>query len=171
MATATQEATGTGIRTNADIEKGTINVVADIAATPEAVFRALTDPTQLVQWWGAEGVYQTERWEVDLRPGGKWVSHIKAPEGVEMSAPGKPEQLVRGEYITIDPPKTLEYTWSPSWDGFKVTTVRFDIEPTATGSRLTIAHSGFAGRPEMTKSHGEGWVRVLGWFNNWIAKQ
>jgi uncharacterized protein YndB with AHSA1/START domain len=171
MTAPTQEFSGTGVRATADTEKGTINVVADIAATPEAVFRALTDPKQLAQWWGAPGVYHTERWEVDLRPGGKWVSHIKAKEGDEMGPRDEPEQLVRGEYITVDPPRVLEYTWSPSWDGFAVTTVRCEIEPTPTGSRLTLVHSGFAGRAQMATSHGEGWVRVLGWFSEWIAKQ
>jgi uncharacterized protein YndB with AHSA1/START domain len=158
------------VRATSDTEKGTINVVADIAAPPDVVFRALTDPKQLAQWWGAPGMYETERWEVDLRPGGKWVSHIKGKEGDAMGPRDGAEQLVRGEYITVDPPRLLEYTWSPSWDGFAVTTVRCEIEPTPTGSRLTLVHSGFAGRPEMVTAHSEGWVRVLGWFSSWIAK-
>ncbi|MEO8193447.1 MAG: SRPBCC domain-containing protein [Gemmatimonadales bacterium] len=159
------------VRATSDTEKGVINVVADVTATPEAVFRALTDPAELAEWWGAEGVYRTERWEVDLRPGGKWVSHIKATKGAEMGPRDEPEQKVGGEYITVDPPRVLEFTWSPSWDGFAVTTVRCEIEPTATGSRLTVAHSGFAGRAEMTKSHGEGWVRVLGWLKSHLRKR
>lgn len=53
MTAATQEFSGTGVRATADTEEGTINVVADIAAPPEAVFRALTDPNELAQWWGA----------------------------------------------------------------------------------------------------------------------
>jgi uncharacterized protein YndB with AHSA1/START domain len=171
MTAATQEFTGAGIVSTADVEKGTINVVADIAAKPEAVFRALTDPKQLEQWWGKPGMYQTERWEIDLRPGGKWVSHVKTKEGDAMTAPDASPQLVRGEYITVDPPRVLEYTWSPSWDGFAVTTVRCEIEPTPTGSRLTLTHSGFRDRKEMITSHGEGWVRVLGWMSEWIATQ
>lgn len=169
MAAATQELSSAGIRATADTDKGTVNVIADIAAKPERVFRALTNPAELAQWWGAEGVYRTEKWEVDLRPGGKWKSYIAVPEGAEMSDPRTPEQqTVEGEYITVDPPRLLEFTWSPSWDGFQVTRVRCEIEPTATGSRLTVIHSGFTGRPEMATSHGEGWVRVIGWLSGFI---
>jgi uncharacterized protein YndB with AHSA1/START domain len=172
MTAATQEFSGTGVHASADTEKGLIKVVADIAAKPEAVFRALTDPKELAQWWGMDGVYRTERWEVDLRPGGKWVSHIASPAGAKpMTDRDAPEQEVRGEYITIDPPRLLEYTWSPSWDNFKVTKVRCEIEPTPTGSRLTLIHSGFGDEGKMASSHAEGWVRVLGWFVTYIKDQ
>jgi len=172
MTSAIQEFSGTGVNATADVEKGLVKVVADIAASPEAVFRALTDPKELAQWWGAEGIYRTERWSVDLRPGGKWISHISMPEGAPaMTDRDTPGQTVGGEYITIDPPRLLEYTWSPSWDDFAVTKVRCEIEPTPDGSRLTLIHSGFGDRSKMASSHAEGWVRVLGWFTNWIAKQ
>jgi uncharacterized protein YndB with AHSA1/START domain len=165
MEAATQETSDTGIRSSADVEQGIVTVVADIAAKPERVFRALTDSAEVPKWWGAEGVYRTERFDSDLRPGGKWKSYIASPEGSEMSDPRTPEpQSVGGEYITVDPPRLLEFTWSPSWDGFAVSTVRYEIEPTPTGSRLTVIHSGFAGRPEMGAAHGEGWVRVIGWL-------
>jgi uncharacterized protein YndB with AHSA1/START domain len=86
-----------------------------------------------------------------------------------MSDPRTPEpQTVGGEYITVDPPRVLEFTWAPSWDGFAVSTVKYEIEPTSNGSRLTVTHSGFAGRPEMSEAHGEGWVRVLGWLSSYV---
>jgi uncharacterized protein YndB with AHSA1/START domain len=171
MTAATQDFSTAGIRATADTEKGTVNVVADIAATPEKVFRALTDPNEVVKWWGADGVYRTERWESDLRPGGKWKSYIAAPEGAEMSDPRTPEpQTVGGEYITVDPPRLLEFTWSPSWDGFATTRVRYEIEPNTTGSRLTVIHSGFTGRPDMSTAHGEGWVRVIGWLTDYVQR-
>ncbi|MBA3672299.1 MAG: SRPBCC domain-containing protein, partial [Gemmatimonadaceae bacterium] len=70
--------------------------------------------------------------------------------------------------ITVDPPRLLEYTWSPSWDDFAVTKVRCEITPTATGSRLTILHSGFEGKAKMATDHGDGWVRVLGWLSDYV---
>lgn len=171
MTTAAQEGADTGVHVNTDVEKGTVSVIANIAVPPERLFRALTDPAEIVQWWGAEGVYRTERFEGDLKPGGKWMSYIAAPEGAEMSDPRTTEpQTVGGEYITVDPPRVLEFTWSPSWDGFAVTTVRYEIEPTASGSRLRVTHSGFAGKPEMATAHGEGWVRVLGWVTAYLAQ-
>jgi uncharacterized protein YndB with AHSA1/START domain len=149
MTPATQDVSDTGITSTADTTSGIVHVIADIAAPPERVFRALTDSNEVPKWW----------------------SQIATPEGGEMSDPRTPEpQTVGGEYITVDPPRLLEFTWAPSWDGFKVSTVRYSIEPTASGSRLTVTHSGFAGRPEMASSHGEGWVRVLGWLSAYIRK-
>ncbi|HEX6575246.1 MAG TPA: SRPBCC domain-containing protein [Gemmatimonadaceae bacterium] len=155
-----------GIRATADTEKGIVRVVAEIKASPERVFRALTSPDEVPKWWGERGVYKTAKWESDLRPGGKWKSTIAAPEGGEMYDPRTPEpQTVGGEYIVVDPPHLLEFTWSPSWDGFAVSRVRYEIEQTETGSRLTVIHTGFEGWTEMAASHGEGWVRVLGWLS------
>ncbi|MBA2706206.1 MAG: SRPBCC domain-containing protein [Gemmatimonadaceae bacterium] len=165
MTAGTHEFTEAGVSARADTVKGVVHVVADIAASPEAVFRALTDPRELAHWWGAEGVYRTERWEIDLRPGGKWKSYIAAPENSGMADPRTPEpQTVGGEYLTVDPPSLLEYTWLPSWDGFAVSTVRCEIEKTAAGSRLTVTHSGFGERSQSAKDHGEGWVRVIAWL-------
>ncbi|HVF38882.1 MAG TPA: SRPBCC domain-containing protein [Gemmatimonadaceae bacterium] len=165
MTAATHEFTDAGVKATADMEKGIVHVIADIAASPEAVFRALTDPNELAAWWGAEDLYRTEQWEIDLRPGGKWKTYIPAPKGGDKADPRTADaQTVGGEYITIDPPRLLEYTWSPSWDGFAVSTVRCEITATATGSRLTLVHSGFADRTQMAKDHGEGWVRVVGWL-------
>lgn len=170
MTTAVQEFSGTGVTATADVDKGLVKVVADIAAKPEAVFRALTDPTELAAWWGDEGIYRTERWSVDLRPGGKWVSYIMMKEGdAPMTDRDEPQQQVGGEYITVDPPRLLEYTWSPSWDGFAVTKVRCKIEPTPSGSRLTLTHSGFNDNAKNTSGHAEGWVRVLGWFISYLG--
>ena len=159
-----------GIHATADTEKGVVRVVAEIKASPERVFNALTSPDEVPKWWGENGVYRTAKWESDLRPGGKWKSTIAAPEGEEMNDPRTPEpQTVGGEYIFVDPPRVLEFTWAPSWDRFAVSRVRYEIEPTATGSRLTVIHSGFEGRAEMASAHGEGWVRVLGWLSSYAG--
>jgi uncharacterized protein YndB with AHSA1/START domain len=169
MTTSAHESSS-GIHATADTEKGIVRVVAEIKATPERVFQALTDPDEVPRWWGQKGVYRTAKWESDLRPGGKWKSEIAAPEGQEMSDPRTPEpQTVGGEYIVVDPPRVLEFTWSPSWDNFAVSRVRYEIEPVANGSRLTVIHSGFEGRTEMASSHGEGWVRVIAWLSEYIA--
>jgi len=168
--TTTAHESSSGIHATADTEKGIVRVVAEIKATPERVFRALTDPNEVPRWWGQEGVYRTAKWESDLRPGGKWKSEIAVPEGAEMSDPRTPEpQTVGGEYVVVDPPRVLEFTWSPSWDNFAVSRVRYEIEPVATGSRLTVIHSGFEGRTEMAASHSEGWVRVIGWLSDYVS--
>jgi uncharacterized protein YndB with AHSA1/START domain len=53
-----------------------------IAAPYSAVYRALTTPALLEQWWGPAGF--TNRFEqCDVRPGGHWKHVMRAPDGTE----------------------------------------------------------------------------------------
>lgn len=148
------------ISITADPKKGIVRGTADINASPERVFRALTTE-EMAEWWGHEGVYRTHDYEIDLRPGGKWGCKATGGDGSPMS--------VGGEYITVDPPRLLEYTWKPSWDNFAESRVRIEITPVGKGSRLSILHTGFEGREPMTKSHSEGWTMVFGWLQEYLA--
>jgi uncharacterized protein YndB with AHSA1/START domain len=144
-----------------------------IAAPPDRVFQALTDPAQMPLWWGEKGMYRITECKNDLRLGGKWVS-------VGVGADGKSFQ-VDGEYIEIDPPRLLVYTWNPSFAHLHNTTVRVELEPrdvhglqhrgpprVGTGTLVKIRHEGFAGDFAQAKSHGEGWTRVLGWMQAFV---
>jgi len=146
-----------------------------IAAPPARVFQAITDPKQTAQWWGQKGIYRLTSGQSDLRVGGKWIS-----EGV--SDKGEPFR-VEGEYLKIDPPRLLVHTWNPSYRQLPETTVRWELEPQevhglqsrgpgkiGTGTRLRIRHSGFAGNVDACKSHGDGWVRVLGWMQAFVER-
>jgi uncharacterized protein YndB with AHSA1/START domain len=126
-----------------------------INAPPERVFQALVDPQQVPQWWGQGGVYRCTRFDSDLRIGGKWSS-----SGV---GPGSGKFEVFGEYLEINPPRVLAYTWTASWTGGAKTIVRWELIPEAGGTRLKIRHSGLAAYPELAKSY-QGWPRMLGWL-------
>jgi uncharacterized protein YndB with AHSA1/START domain len=134
----------------------------EINAPPERVFQAITDPRQLPQWWGQKEMYRVTKLESDLRVGGKWLS-------VGVSVTGESFQ-VGGEYLEIDPPRLLVQTWSASWTGALKTTVRWELEARQGGTRVKIQHSGFAGNAEAANSHGQGWVRVLGWVSAFLEK-
>src|SRR5262249_52863863 len=56
----------------AEIVGEAIHAEVEIAAPPEKVFQALTDPAQLQAWWGSQEKYKTANWEMDLKPGGRW---------------------------------------------------------------------------------------------------
>src|SRR6185295_9815169 len=92
-----------------------------IAAPPERVFRAITDPKQMPQWWGQQGLYRITGWTVDLRPGGKWSSVGVGADGTSFR--------VDGEYLEVDPPRLLVHTWIASWSGSLKTVVRWELEP------------------------------------------
>lgn len=110
-----------------------------------------------------QGSYKTTDYKIDLRPGGKWSCKAINPNG--------DESTVGGEYITIDPPRVLEYTWVPSWDNFAESRVRFEITATATGSLVKLTHTGFTGREDMATQHATGWKAVLGWLSGYVSSK
>jgi uncharacterized protein YndB with AHSA1/START domain len=146
-----------------------------IAAPPERVFRALTDPKQAPQWWGQKGMYRITEWKGDVRPGRKWSSVGVGDDGTSFR--------VDGEYLEVDPPRLLVHTWIASWSGRLSTVVRWELEArsihglqhsgprkTGTGTVLKIRQEGFAGAPEAARGHAEGWTRVLGWMQAFVEK-
>lgn len=126
-----------------------------IAAPPERVFQALLDPQQVLKWWGQQGVYRATEFQSDLRPGGKWRT-------VGVSADGHAFEA-HGEYLEIDPPRLLIYSWIASWTGDAKTTVRWELHPTGKGTLVRHRHYGLAAYPELAKSYS-GWPRILGWL-------
>jgi uncharacterized protein YndB with AHSA1/START domain len=147
-----------------------------IAAPPERVFQAITDPSQTAQWWGKKGMYRASEWHTDVRAGGKWWTAGQGADGTSFR--------VEGEYLEVDPPRLLVHTWNPSYrPGLKTTIVRWELEPhnvhglqhsgpakVGTGTMVRIRHSGFAGDAKTAQDHSDGWTRVLGWMQAFIER-
>lgn len=70
-------------------------VNADRATT----FRAWTDPSQIVQWFGPDG-FHIETYEIDIRSGGTWRFDMVAPDGTRFSN--------RMDFLRIETPKLIE---------------------------------------------------------------
>lgn len=151
------------MRALANVDSGVIKAEIEIAAPPERVFRAITDSGELAAWWGADDMYRTTDWKIDLRPGGSWSTVAINTDGTRAT--------VGGEYLEIDPPRRLVYTWRPSWDDFIETTIRYDLEPTAVGTRVLVTHSGFGDRAEQATGTGQGWRRVLDWLGEHLESR
>jgi uncharacterized protein YndB with AHSA1/START domain len=138
----------------------TISAEIRIAAPPERVFAALTDPQQLPKWWGQEGVYKIYKSQADVRPGGKWRSEGAGADGNVFH--------VEGEYLEVDPPHLLVHTWNPSYRELPTTVVRWELEAHKGGTLVRLTHSGFAGHVDAAKDHSQGWTRVLVWMEAFI---
>lgn len=139
-----------------DLGARTVRADLLLAAPPERVYRALTDPARLARWWGSSEHYRTFDWKLDLRPGGQW--------SCQVDNPARPGQSVRGEYRVVEPPRLLEYTWSPSWEGFATSLIRIELVAEGAGTRLRLHHGGFA-TEEACRGHAAGWELVLGWLS------
>ena len=131
-----------------------------IAAPPERVFQAISDPTQLKNWWGQKGKYRHTHVQFDVRPGGKWRTDGVGDDGEKYH--------VSGEYLEVDPPRLLVYTWAASFDGGTPTTVRWELCPHERGTLVKVHHSGFARQPEVAKHYSGGWPTVLAWMQAYI---
>ncbi len=146
-----------------------------IAAPPERVFQAISDPEQLSRWWGQNGLYRITERSADVRPGGKWWCAGMGADGTKFS--------VEGEYLEVDPPRRLVHTWIASYQGLKKTVVYWDLEPqtvhglhpsgpkkAGTGTLVKLRHEGFVGAKDSALSHGEGWKRVFGWLQAYVER-
>jgi uncharacterized protein YndB with AHSA1/START domain len=107
-------------------------------------------------------MYRTTKFETDVRVNGKWMS-------AGVSDTGETFQ-VTGEYLEVNPPRVLVYTWMASWTGALRTTVRWELDPSNGGTLVRIHHSGFASNLEAAKSHGQGWLRVLAWVQAFVEQ-
>jgi uncharacterized protein YndB with AHSA1/START domain len=131
-----------------------LEIVREIPATPEQVFRALTEPEELMKWWGAKGMLTSAR--TNLRPGGEYRFEFLSPEGDAAWA--------KGQYQVVDPPRRIVKTWFNSKFPDLRNTVELRLEPVAAGTRLTLVHSGLKDRPEASKDYEKAWPEVLGYL-------
>jgi uncharacterized protein YndB with AHSA1/START domain len=125
-----------------------------IPAPPERVFEYWTEPELVAKWFGP-GDFDVPSSQLDLRPGGKWRTTIRSPEGKL--------RTVSGVYSTIEPPRRLVFTWA--WDddnGVRghETQVTVTLEPTPGGTRLRLVQEDFQNR-EVRDQHNGGWSSSL----------
>lgn len=123
-----------------------------IRATPSRVFAAWTDAAILASWWGPAGVVCIGA-EVDLRVGGTYWIGNQLPDGAIVD--------IRGEFLEIDCPKRLVYTWhvgEPTQAPAEQVTVRFQAE--RNGTRVVVTHDRIASAA-MRDQHLQGWQGCL----------
>src|SRR5690242_17254642 len=96
----------------------TIEIEMIINAMPDRVFDAWTQPEELASWWGDQAYYHMNRCECDVRRGGAWAAHGVFHES------GR-QFTISGEYLSIDRPFTLAFTWRQSWTPDVMTMVEF----------------------------------------------
>lgn len=83
-------------------EGGDLTFERTFDAPRDQVWKAFTDPEIVPRWWGPHGTTTTVV-EMDVRPGGAW-RYVS-------SAPGRTDVAFFGEYLEIDPPKSIKWTF------------------------------------------------------------
>ena len=115
-----------------------------LPATPDIVWRAITDPAEIAEWM--------DRTDIEPRVGGALTVHFE----------GSP---VTGTILVWEPPHELEYSWII--DGEIESVVRFELEPVADGTRLRLWHRALP--PEQELGYAPGWHAYLDRLSAHIA--
>jgi uncharacterized protein YndB with AHSA1/START domain len=115
-----------------------------IAAAPETVWELLVDPAKASTWMGVAS------WSEPM-PGGAYRVEVI------------PGHIARGEYVELDPPHRLVFTWG--WEGEDAvppgsSTVEIELTADGDGTHLRFVHSGLASA-EQAGSHAHGWDHYL----------
>jgi uncharacterized protein YndB with AHSA1/START domain len=133
---------------DATTEKTAVEREIAIAASPETVWEFLVDPDKATCWMG-----QTA--SLDARPGGLYRVEVI------------PGHTARGEFVEVDAPRRLVYTWGwePGEKGDNPTppgssTIEIELVPEGDGTMLRFVHRDLPST-EATESHAHGWDHYL----------
>ena len=122
-----------------------VEVSVHIAAEPETVFPYFTDPVRYVQWMGRDATLEPV-------PGGTY--RVLMKDGVEAS----------GEFVEIDPPHRLVFTWGWTHDHAVppgTTRVVITLQAENGGTRVVLRHHDLPDDGQRAH-HREGWELYLG---------
>jgi uncharacterized protein YndB with AHSA1/START domain len=121
-----------------------------IKAPCKLVFKAWTDPKQMVQWWSPEDV-ECRSVTADLKIGGAYRIHMVSKKG---------DHIAIGKYRHIVPNKRLQFTWQ--WETYAMpdSTVTVEFEDLGKTTRLTFIHEGFPDK-EDADDHSKGWTSAI----------
>jgi len=145
-------------------ELSRIDRTIEIKASPERVWRALTNPAELSAWFQV-------KIEGDIAPGEEvWMTTIH---------PDFTGQRFRVKFVEMTAPARFVWQWHPGEVDPKVdysreprTTVTFTLEPSARGTRLSVAETGFdeislARRAKVYGDNSQGWTEVVVWLQKY----
>jgi uncharacterized protein YndB with AHSA1/START domain len=131
----------------------------DIAAPAERVFKALTDASQLEEWF-TDPQSPVKTWEMDPRMDG---AYRYTTEKGSIVVNGVSEFECHGHIVEYDPPHALAYTWFANWhdDPTRRTLVRWELTPEGNGTHVKVTHSGLTHLPVARKDYSGGWPGVV----------
>jgi len=133
--------------------EGTVELERRIAARAETIFSYLIDPEQFRRWQGVDA-------ELDPRPGG--IFRVRGTT--------HPHHIVSGQYVEVEPPTRLVYTWGYEPNDALAkgqrgmppgsSTVEMVLVPDGDATIVRIRHSGLP-TDDACQFHGLGWETVL----------
>jgi uncharacterized protein YndB with AHSA1/START domain len=121
-----------------------------ILAPREEVFAAWIDPESMRHWM-CPGDILTAEAHLDPRVGGAYRIVMKGPSG---------EHDHSGEYLVVDPPSKLVFTWTSKGTDDRPTLVTVDLVERGDGCELVLTHERFP-HAESMRHHKGGWGQIV----------
>lgn len=128
-----------------------VTLVRRIKATPARVWAAITQPDQMLLWWGPDAG-PTLRVDCDVRPGGRFSVVFRTLDGQEYNP--------TGVYQDVVPEQRLAFTWDLPGTPEPKSLVTFVLVPIDDGVELTLTHEHLPD-DEARASHRAGWNGLL----------
>jgi uncharacterized protein YndB with AHSA1/START domain len=118
-----------------------------LPAPIQDVFDAWTDPARMTEWLSPVGHAEVE---VDLRVMGRFkVSMIGETTRIEHT----------GEYLVVNPPRELSFTWRSFYTGTEPSVVTVLLEAEGEETRIVLTHRRL---PEgQVDPHTQGWEAMI----------
>jgi uncharacterized protein YndB with AHSA1/START domain len=121
------------------------------AASPERVFDAFLDVETARRFLFATATGEMITAEIEPRVGGRFTFTERRPDMGDVRHVG--------EYLEIDRPRRLVFTFGvPQFDA-RMTVVIIEIRPEGSGCELTLTNDGVP--PDYAKRNHDGWSRIL----------
>ena len=129
---------------DATTETTALERTISIAASPETVWEFFVDPEKLTRWKGMKA-------DLDPTPGGIYRCEVI------------PGHTARGEFVELDPPHRLVFTWG--WENESAvppgtSTIEVELTPEGNGTSLHFVHRDLPSA-ESVESHAHGWDHYL----------
>ena len=120
-----------------------------LPAPREQVFAAWLDPVSLAQWM-CPGDVTSARVEIEPRVGGKLrIVMMRGQDGIEH----------QGEYLLIEPPSRLSFSWISAYTDLMPTVVTVELAERGAHTELVLMHRRLPA--ERVDAHRQGWTDIV----------
>lgn len=122
-----------------------------VAAPPERVFRAWTEPKMIEQWFKPMGLRTTVT-ALELRVGGAYRFDLMSDDGAS--------SYIAGHYVEIAPPERLAFTWMSKATNDEQTLVTVEFLARGGMTEIVLTHDRLADET-LILMHKTGWESCL----------
>ena len=136
-------------------------------APREIVFAAWTDPKQVAQWWGPTG-FTNPVCELDVRPGGAILIHMRAPDGTIYPMTGVYKEIVPPERIVFTS-AALDKDGKAMFENLNTVIFSEHDGKTTVALRVEVLKSSAAAEPYLAGME-MGWKMTLDRFEAHVEK-